>query len=123
MSLPVLNIAVISSCDGCGAQCCQHMVMPPFVIFSEADEEWDELTKNHPALAAALLAEYERKKWFDDWPEEAPCFWLDQSTGKCKHYDQRPDICRDFDRGSPECLEFRKNIYSDLPLFAREGER
>lgn len=103
---------VLNSCDGCGGQCCRHMVMPPFVPYFEhtmflKNEEFSSLKRRRPDLVAELKAEYERKQREHDWPEEAPCLWLDQATGRCKHYAERPEICRDFDRGSPECLTFR----------------
>ena len=59
-------------------------------------------------LYAELKAEYARRKAENDWPEEAPCFWLDQSSGRCKHHEQRPEICREFEVGGESCLMFRK---------------
>ena len=38
------------------------------------------------------------------------CVWLDRVTGKCKHYEYRPQACRDFELASPSCLEARKKV-------------
>jgi uncharacterized protein len=100
LNLPVLN------CDGCNASCCRHMVMPPFVPLL-VDLEWVNFLQNHPDLAAEIEAEYRRKRAEADWPSESPCFWLDTATGRCKHYNERPEICRDFEVGGEYCLEAR----------------
>jgi uncharacterized protein len=107
LALPVI------SCDTCNGACCRHMVMPPFVPYFYdgsplANEEFTTFRYRWPELYAELLAEYDRKQREHDWPEESPCFWLDQATGKCKHYDARPDICREFEVGSPACVSHRE---------------
>jgi len=63
-------------------------------------------------LPPALLAELQAL--VDDWqknntwlPDDAPCIWLDQATGKCKHYEHRPDVCRDFEVGGAGCIRRR----------------
>lgn len=105
ISLPVL------SCDGCG-ECCRHQVMPPFVpdFFGPdlRNDEFDAFKRDWPELAAGLKAEYERKTRENDWPDDAPCFWFDQATGRCKHYEARPEICRDFEVGCDDCLRYRE---------------
>lgn len=106
------SLPVIADCRGCPGACCRHMVMPPFVPYFDdnsplANEEFTEFKYRHPELYAALRAEYDRKQREHDWPQEGPCFWLDQETGRCKHYEARPDICKGFEVGSKECRQFR----------------
>lgn len=99
ITLPVV------SCDGCG-ECCRHQVMPPFVRF-DGDPEWERLKASRPDLAAGIEAEIARKTREDDWPDDAPCFWFDIDTGRCRHYEDRPQICRDFEVGCEDCIRYR----------------
>jgi len=101
---PVLN------CDDCGA-CCQHIVMPPFAadIYGDApNPEWTALIRDHPALAAELQAEHLRKDRENELHRQAPCFWYDAKSKRCKHHDARPQICRDFAVGGEDCLAARR---------------
>jgi Fe-S-cluster containining protein len=70
--------------------------------------EWTEFKTNHPDLHAELMAEIERRERTRGPWIPAPCFWLDQQTNRCKHYDLRPRVCREFERGGPECLAWRE---------------
>jgi Putative zinc- or iron-chelating domain len=45
-------------------------------------------------------------------PERAkaglPCLWLDEKTGRCRHYEFRPEACREaVQPGDESCLAFR----------------
>jgi Fe-S-cluster containining protein len=39
--------------------------------------------------------------------DREPCFWFDDNTQRCKHYEYRPVICREFEVGSTSCLVYR----------------
>lgn len=41
---------------------------------------------------------------------DSPCIWLDEATGKCKHYEIRPDVCREFEVGNISCRMLRKEV-------------
>jgi Fe-S-cluster containining protein len=102
-------LPVVESCDGCGGSCCRHMVMPPFVRM-DGDPEWAALARDHPELHAELDADVDRRRRENDWPDEAPCTWLDLETGRCRHHEQRPQICREFEVGSDACLHHRSRF-------------
>ena len=92
------------SCENCGL-CCMHMRTPPFL--GPTDPEF-------MALPEALRREY--LTWIESpridlldsrGQEDSPCIWLNQGTGRCRHYASRPQVCRDFEAGSEACLAFR----------------
>jgi Fe-S-cluster containining protein len=96
-------------CNNCGL-CCMHMRTPPF--YGEGDPSW-------AALPPELRAEIDqwvplepgtspRHDWMvaHDGPVN-PCIWLDLVTGRCRHYEHRPDVCREFEVGSTSCRESR----------------
>lgn len=37
-----------------------------------------------------------------------PCVWLNRVTGRCRHYEFRPDVCREFEVGGEACLRYRE---------------
>jgi Fe-S-cluster containining protein len=39
---------------------------------------------------------------------EVPCLWLDEATGRCRHYEFRPEACRVvLEPGDELCMQFR----------------
>jgi len=84
------------TCDNCGL-CCMHMIAPCFL--PEAEK----------AVRPELLAMI---RLFRDSPrhdnQDRPCIWLDLVTGKCRHYEHRPEVCREFEAGGSGCLAARK---------------
>jgi uncharacterized protein len=88
---------IVETCEGCGA-CCLHVGRPMFLPTERAAlppalrsqlDNWDELTDRLP----------------DYWWWNVPCFWLDLSTMRCRHYGHRPEVCREFEMGGDDCHE------------------
>lgn len=100
----------VVTCDGCGA-CCQIQGLPPFIpdIYGPgmATAELDALRLSHPDLARELEAEWKRLGPSGVLTLDSPCIWYDAATGRCRHYEVRPEVCREFEVGCPECLEYR----------------
>lgn len=44
-----------------------------------------------------------------------PCIWYNAATGRCRHYEYRPQVCREFEVGTPDCREFRQQHRIDEP--------
>jgi Fe-S-cluster containining protein len=87
------------------------MVSPPFL--GPADPEWDRLNRERPDLVAGILHD-RRMRWANkDDGDDYPCLWLDRETGRCRHYEYRPEVCRDFEPGSEECRKFRSRFGLD----------
>jgi Fe-S-cluster containining protein len=87
-------------CDNCGL-CCMHMASPPFC--GPDDPEWIALPAD---LKAGIEQWYEspRMKMRDVMRMDSfPCVWLDLTTGKCRHYEHRPEVCREFEMGGEDC--------------------
>jgi uncharacterized protein len=87
------SLLPILSCERCGA-CCREVGLPPFTGL-DGDEpprwlEWD--------------ADYH----IDRQDRRLPCLWYDAATGRCRHYEYRPEACREFEMGSADCLEHRR---------------
>ena len=59
------------------------------------------------ALPAELLRDMERRLADRNFDANAPCFWMDRETRKCRHYEQRPEVCRQFELGGEDCLAMR----------------
>ncbi|MEM1070848.1 MAG: YkgJ family cysteine cluster protein [Planctomycetota bacterium] len=100
-SLPVVD------CSGCGA-CCMHMGYPAFVLETAkhpAEENWRMLPKELKQELDRFIADYPAPP---AGQLDGPCFWFDQETRRCKHYDHRPRVCRDFQAGSLDCLGWRE---------------
>lgn len=89
------ELPVIESCDQCGL-CCMHLNVPPF-----SGDSWDD----PPAELQAEIDAYVSSPRFRDEP--GPCLWLDLSTGKCRHYEDRPGCCESFERGNATCRMLR----------------
>jgi uncharacterized protein len=102
-------LAVIESCEGCGA-CCRVVTSPPFRrVFDEGGEEaWERLRNERPDLAEGLLAA-ERVRRASGAPSYGtPCLWFDDATRRCRHYEYRPRACREFEVGSVDCRDARR---------------
>lgn len=102
-------LAVLNSCDGCGA-CCLVVGSPPFVrrFDGEGEERWEILRRDHPGLVAELIAG-ERALRDQGLPREGrPCVWYDPSRRGCRHYELRPRACRDFALGGIDCRDARR---------------
>lgn len=96
-ALPVL------SCEGCGV-CCEEAGLPPGYIMPELiaflpEELREELAFHLAEEAATGLTRNQRG---------LPCIWHDPATGRCRHYDLRPDVCRDAPIGGDSCLFWRE---------------
>ena len=91
MQLPIID------CRECGA-CCTNIGNPPFLGFEILD-----LPAKLKIEILDLLDNHHYRE-----TNKSPCYWFDQITLKCKHYEHRPQICRDFDIGSISCLSYRE---------------
>ena len=104
----MVDLPVIS-CDGCGVccmhcgVCCMHIGWPPYLC-GEAE-----------SLPASVRADLELTREISDrvavsiGHDYFPCGWLDRSTGRCKHYEHRPEVCREFEVGGEDCHELRES--------------
>ena len=82
----------VNNCDGCGA-CCRNQPFPPFMT-----RDGDTLPE---VIVNELLAAGKREA-------SDICLWLDDATGRCKHYEHRPLLCREFELGGDVCLDVRQ---------------
>jgi Fe-S-cluster containining protein len=105
-SLPVVPIT-----RGCG-RCCMHMGSPPF-LYQYRDDGTLRFNESIPRGMPAELLEEIRQYTVDVFAGrrenrsevELPCFWLDQQTMLCRHYESRPSTCREHDCSeNPDCL-------------------
>jgi Fe-S-cluster containining protein len=103
------SLPVIESCDGCGA-CCQVVTSPPFYrVFDECGEDaWERLRRERPDLLAALLADSKARRASGGPSFGTPCLWFDVATGRCRHYELRPQACRAFEMGGVDCRDARR---------------
>jgi Fe-S-cluster containining protein len=80
------------ACKDCGL-CCMAVTTPPFIC-PPTFELWG------------------LDKWICSprraYADEQPCVWLDRITGKCTHYEDRPDICMDYEVGCESCVALRR---------------
>jgi Fe-S-cluster containining protein len=117
-----LPLAVVPSCEGCGA-CCNYAGAPPgyskFYLWDPAELSPDAFStfdgRNWQAMLDAPRAElfaYRDAVYAGESEDRAEmnmsCIWLDADTRQCRHYEWRPLICREFQRGSPGCLSMRE---------------
>ena len=82
----------VTNCDGCGA-CCRNQPFPPFT-----QRDGDDLPGH---IVDELLGAGKRE-------DSDACLWLDEVTGRCKHYEYRPMLCREFELGGDVCLYARE---------------
>lgn len=95
-----------NGCSGCSS-CCQFCGEPPFT-------SWEEINNLPQAIRDELISYYdniENNNINTRGSQNLPCMWLDQVSGLCTNYGNRPNLCRNFIIGSPECLYFRTRIF------------
>lgn len=92
------------NCDGCGLCCMGQNLVPGCDTWLARQAKVDPPR----AIPAPLLLELETiVKGPCSGNGGEPCVWLDRATGKCRHYDLRPDVCREFEVGCRACLAYR----------------
>jgi Fe-S-cluster containining protein len=110
-------------CEGCGA-CCRRVGTPPGFFLAEAfamphrdgehfadDRDW-EYWRAIPNEVRQELIDYYRGLFAgqieDREAAEVASLWLDEQTGRCRHYEFRPMVCREaLDPGDKACLTCR----------------
>jgi Fe-S-cluster containining protein len=103
-----VKLPTVKNCDGCGV-CCFHMGYPSFVDGTgdtPAESHWVRLPES---LRLELVDYQSRYQQPADGQLDGPCFWLDRTTGLCRHHEYRPNVCRDFEVGCTDCLDWRKH--------------
>lgn len=101
------QLPIVENCDDCGA-CCMDQVSPPFVGLDDFNGVYDVEFAMLPAdLKAEYYAYYAPGGPREKLPPEAPCYWFDLETKRCKHYEHRPRICRDFAINGKGCKRHR----------------
>lgn len=87
-----------------------HMRTPPFL--GETDPRWKALPEDlQKEIRDWVLSGNPRYKLMVKHDGAVnPCIWLDITTGKCRHYDLRPDVCRDYAVGNESCREVRRSV-------------
>ena len=90
-------------CTGCGSRCCKDPKTP--VLLPSEEEKFKELSRivKTPFREMHLLG---KKK-------DGSCILLDDETGKCKNYDNRPFECRLF----PFLLDFSAGAEVKLDVY------
>ena len=108
------TLAVIESCDGCGA-CCLVVTTPPFRrdFDGGGEEAWERLAWDRPDLLAGILDADRARRAVGEPSFGSPCLWFDAETGRCRHYDDRPHACRVFDLGGVDCRGARRRAGMD----------
>ncbi len=103
------QLAVIESCDGCGA-CCEVVTRPPFyrVFETFGEDAWERLKANRPDLLAELIADQRVRRAAGGPYHGTPCIWFDQETRRCRNYEYRPLACREFEIGEYDCRDARR---------------
>jgi len=103
------RLPVIDTCEGCGA-CCRVVTTPPFRrVFEETGEEaWERLRWDRPDLRLEIIAAEKARKLAGEPSFGSPCLWLDDRTGRCRHYELRPRACREFPLGGVDCRDARR---------------
>ena len=66
-------------------------VVNGWLIDVEEDLPGDVLADYRKHMESLFSGEASDAAW-----DAQPCFWLDQVTTSCKHYEHRPKICRDY---------------------------
>lgn len=105
---PVLTVLRPTSCDGCGV-CCEG-IGSPVVLYASRPDLLGPHPFRPPGLPQELIDEIDTQFLGlrrGDEPQ-ARCLWHDAETGKCRHYEWRPQVCRDYELGGRECLAKRR---------------
>jgi uncharacterized protein len=102
-----------ANCDDCGA-CCRDIGHPPFLVElidgvpQAVDDRLDSTSDQQRILAAPAEARAEYLS--SRHRSSGPCAWLDRASGRCRHYEFRPDICRTFEVAGKWCLMHRERV-------------
>ena len=113
--MPVIELPVIKSCEGCGACCMEQSSPPGYAVLQSLGGSWPEAEdwerfKRLPTKARVILKKYIDRVMSNSPPgDEQPCCWLDLETKQCRFYEHRPQICRDFEMGSEACRAWRED--------------
>jgi len=84
------------TCQECKAACCKHL--------TALTGEWPQ--EHLPwAKMRGLVKQKDADLW--EWHVRSPCQHLSK-TGRCKIYDNRPQVCREFEVGGKACLKAQK---------------
>ena len=82
-----------------------HVGHPMFLMDSIFPEEpngepaWESLPEPLKRRHREYIAEL-------DGNDGQPCYWLDEETRQCMHYEHRPRVCREFELGGEDCRRF-----------------
>ena len=104
-----MALAVIPSCEGCGA-CCRVVTSPPFQreFDGEGEDAWERLRWDRPDLFAGVLDDARSRRASGGPFFGTPCTWYDAGSARCRHYEYRPRACRAFEIASVDCLDARR---------------
>ena len=108
-------------CQGCGA-CCEYQGAPPgYAPAYEADGETPAEWWATPDGRAWKALPDDLRRTLDDYYRAVrdgvledresiadPCLWYDPVSGRCSHYQWRPEACRLFEAGGDDCLGIRE---------------
>jgi Fe-S-cluster containining protein len=87
-----------------------HMRTPPFA--GPTDPHWQRLSAELKAEVRDWVMDgtprYDFMVKFDG--NVNPCIWLDLVSGKCRHYELRPQVCRDYEVGNQSCRTLRREV-------------
>jgi Fe-S-cluster containining protein len=90
----------------------------------------DDRTRHYPDAGAVLAAakagrlELAAAELAKATPGSAiPCLWYDAPSGRCRHYEHRPQTCRDaILPGDDACLATRRAFRVPLPMAPKGGK-
>ena len=109
-------LALIETCEGCGA-CCRRQGSPPgfaACLSGQTERAYPEdleiLASAPASLVSELADHYRRAALSGDTRLGKPCLWFDETTRGCRHYEFRPILCREFERGSVACHDWRRRL-------------
>lgn len=86
-------------CLMCGGRCCQKFYL---YIRNKKTGTIHTIRKDSKSLPKQVrrLTREELRAIFGKVPEDVnrwyTCEWFDAATGRCSHYDERPNFCREF---------------------------
>ncbi len=92
-------VGAVGQCGGCFA-CCTRAGSPPFRNDAERAGLPQSLRAELQGYYASVAGGQSREA------QRMPCLWLDEASGTCIHYGDRPPVCRDFVVAGSECLQF-----------------
>jgi uncharacterized protein len=100
-------------CEGCGGRCCRYIAFP--IDAPENRKDYDDIRWYlcHENINVFL----EEGQWYVSVMSD--CRHLDNDSGKCGIYEERPKICRQFD---PTGCEYRCDEYGYDLHFTNDKE-